>query len=83
MAASKKNGAHGDHEWGLCKDCEYWQIEPKAKVADGTLGLCVHDELEHFQLRVSGQSGCNHFKAGEPRRAEGSSEAPPHAAAVH
>jgi hypothetical protein len=82
MAASDMN-AHDDHEWGLCKNCEYWQVEPKAQVADATLGHCVHEELEHFNLRVSGQSGCNHYAPGQPKREEGASAAPPHVASAH
>lgn len=66
--------------WGLCKDCEWWQIEPGATSKDLTLGQCIEDDLQEFQLRVSGNSGCNHFKPGEPARAAGASEAPPSAA---
>jgi hypothetical protein len=66
-----------NHEWGLCKDCKWWQIEPKSTVEDLTLGLCIDEDLQPFRLRVSGSSGCNHFMAGTPARAKGSSEAPP------
>lgn len=64
-------------QWGLCKDCKWWQIEPDASVANLTLGLCIDEELQRFQLRVSGNSGCNRFMSGEPARAEGSSGQPP------
>lgn len=64
-------------EWGLCKDCKWWQIEPHAHVTNVTLGLCIDEDLQEFQLRVSGDSGCNRFMPGEPARAEGSSGAPP------
>lgn len=67
-------------EWGLCKDCKWWQLELSANVEDETLGLCIDEELQPFQLRVSGSSGCNRFMPGAPARAEGSSEAPPQAA---
>ena len=30
-----------DREWGLCKDCKWWQIEPKAAVKNLTMGLCI------------------------------------------
>jgi hypothetical protein len=66
--------------WGLCKDCEWWQIEPAARVSNNTLGLCTEEDLQPFRLRVSGASGCNHYSAGEPVRAVGSSAAPPTAA---
>ena len=49
-------------EWGLCKDCKWWQIEPNASIANGTMGLCIDEDLIRFRLRVSGNSGCNRFK---------------------
>jgi hypothetical protein len=70
-----------DKEWGLCKDCKWWQIEPDANVANTTMGLCIDEELQRFTLRVSGNSGCNRFMPGEPARAKGSGEAPPTAKA--
>jgi len=63
--------------WGLCKDCEWWQIEPAANVANTTLGLCIEEELQPFRLRVSGTSGCNRYTPGEPARGAGSGSAPP------
>jgi len=71
-----------DTDWGLCNDCKWWQIEPKAKLGKATLGLCIDEELQPFVLRVSGDSGCNRFMEGEPARAVGSSKAPPTAAPV-
>jgi hypothetical protein len=71
-----------DTQWGLCKACRWWQIEPEAVVEDATLGLCIDDDLQPLQLLVSGNSGCNHFMEGEPARAEGSSGQPPTAAPV-
>jgi hypothetical protein len=67
-----KNG-----DWGLCQDCKWWQIDPGATVANTTMGLCIEEKLQSFRLRVSGNSGCNCFMAGEPAHAEGSSAAPP------
>lgn len=64
-------------EWGFCKDCEWWQIELDVQLTNTTMGLCREDELQPFQLRISGNSGCNHFSAGEPVRVAGSGEAPP------
>lgn len=63
--------------WGLCKDCEWWQIEPEVNVANTTLGVCIEEALQPFRLRVSGASGCNHYTPGEPARAAGSGAAPP------
>jgi hypothetical protein len=69
-----------ENDWGLCKDCKWWQIEPSAAIEDRTLGLCIDEELQPYLLRVSGDSGCNHFMSDKPARAEGSSGAPPSAA---
>jgi hypothetical protein len=69
-----------ESEWGECKDCKWWQIEPGADVANTTMGLCIDESLERFNLRVSGNSGCNAFMPGRPARAAGSGAAPPTAA---
>lgn len=66
-----------ESDWGLCKDCKWWQVEPDATIGNLTLGQCIDEELQPFLLRVSGISGCNRFMPGEPARARGSSEAPP------
>ena len=66
-------------DWGLCKECRWWQIDPGATAADNTMGLCTEEALQPFRLRVSGSSGCNHFAPGEPAQAAGSSAAPPKA----
>ena len=71
-----------NEQWGLCKDCKWWQIEPEARVADSTLGLCIDEDLQPFKLLVSGNSGCNRFMEGEPARAKGSSGQPPTAKPV-
>jgi hypothetical protein len=65
------------NSWGLCKDCKWWQVEPKAVLSNVTLGECIDEELQQFRLRVSGASGCNRFMEGEPAHAKGSSDAPP------
>lgn len=64
-------------DWGLCKDCKWWQIEPDAEIAGNTMGLCIDEDLQPYVLRISGDGGCNRFMAGEPARAEGSSGQPP------
>jgi hypothetical protein len=68
--------------WGQCKDCKWWQIEPKSSVENLTLGLCIDEDLQQFRLRVSGNSGCNRFMSGKPARAAGSANAPPTAEPV-
>jgi hypothetical protein len=69
-------------EWGLCISCKWWQIEPNAKIEPRTPGFCIDEELQPFKLRVTGDSGCNKYIAGEPARAEGSSGTPPTAEPV-
>jgi len=72
--------ANSNHDWGLCKDCKWWQLEPGASLENTTMGLCIDEQLQPFKLRVSGNSGCNLFMPGKPARAAGSSAAPPTAA---
>jgi hypothetical protein len=67
-------------EWGKCKACKWFQVEPGANAANNTMGLCIDENLQRFRLRVSGNSGCNRFMAGKVAHAEGSSCAPPAAA---
>lgn len=76
-SASMGEGVMAASNWGLCKDCQWWQIEPEASVANTTMGVCIEERLQPFQLRVSGNSGCNRHAAGQPARAEGSGAAPP------
>jgi hypothetical protein len=66
-----------ESDWGLCKDCKWWQIEPKANITNTTMGLCIEESLQPFLLRVSGGSGCNRNTAGQPARAAGSGATPP------
>ncbi len=63
--------------WGLCKSCKWWQIEPKAHVAPLTAGYCIEEKLQPFQLRVTGNAGCDRYMEGKPARGKGSSEKPP------
>jgi len=63
--------------WGLCKHCKWLQLEPGASPENLTVGLCIEEQLQPFQLRVSGNSGCNRFIEGNPAHAGGSSAAPP------
>ena len=64
-------------DWGLCVDCRFWQIEPKAIATHQTAGLCVQAALREFRLRVTGNSGCGEFQRGPTVRAEGSNLKPP------
>lgn len=70
---AKDNG----NDWGLCISCKWWQIEPDAEVEPQTSGYCIDEELQPFQLSVTGNSGCNRYMSGKPARGEGSSEKPP------
>ena len=69
-------------KWGLCKDCKWWQIEPRANPVATTVGLCIDEVLQPFKLRVSGNSGCNRFVPGKPAHAKGSAARPPTAKAT-
>ncbi|MFO0797399.1 MAG: hypothetical protein U0804_07960 [Gemmataceae bacterium] len=54
---------HGDCR-GQCKGCQFWDAEHDgAREEDAAVGLCMHAELTHFSLQVSGHSGCNRFAA--------------------
>ena len=55
------------------------QIEPGASAENLTLGLCIEEKLQGFNLRISGASGCNRFTEGSPAHAKGSSSRPPSA----
>lgn len=49
-------------ERGHCKACKWWQAEHDGPAAeDAAIGLCLHAELSHVSLQVSGHSGCNRF----------------------
>jgi hypothetical protein len=63
--------------WGLCISCKWWQIEPGAEAEHLTAGYCIEEKLQPFQLRVTGNSGCNRYMEGQPARGKGSSEKPP------
>ncbi len=64
-------------DWGKCKDCKWFQIEPGATPSNNTMGLCIEEKLQAARLRVSGNSGCNFFVDGMVAHAKGSSAAPP------
>jgi hypothetical protein len=64
-------------DWGSCKACKWWQIDPDATVEDQTAGLCIDETLQTYLLRITGNGGCNRFMKGTPARAAGSSAAPP------
>ena len=68
------------NDWGLCKDCKWWQIEPEATVDDRTVGECIDEKLQPFLIRISGNGGCSRFQKGTSARAVGSSDKPPTAA---
>lgn len=66
-----------EEDWGECKDCKWFQVEPDVDAGNSTMGMCIDEDLQPFQLRVSGNSGCNRFIPGEVAHAVGSSAAPP------
>jgi hypothetical protein len=54
---------------GQCGDCRWWQSD--AKAGPDSPGLCLHEELVHFELEVSAKSGCNRFQLDHSRLSEG------------
>ncbi len=66
-----------EKQWGECKSCKWWQIEPEAAIENETMGFCIDEDLQSYQLLVSGDSGCNRFVDGDPACAKGSSSRPP------
>lgn len=81
--SGQKSAKHDDEQqWGLCKDCKWWQVEPDATVSDRTVGVCIEESLHEFRLRISGNAGCTMFTPGKPARAKGSSDKPPTTVAV-
>jgi 8-hydroxy-5-deazaflavin:NADPH oxidoreductase len=76
LTPSTRRRNMADTEWGKCKDCKWFQIEPDAQAANNTMGLCIEEDLQRFGLRVSGNCG------SKVAHAEGSSCAPPVATAT-
>ena len=66
--------------WGECKACRHFEVEPGVAPEPNTMGLCIVHEHEVHKLRVSGACGCSQFNEGDAAHAEGASEAPPHGA---
>ena len=66
-----------DSTWGLCMNCQWWQIEPKAAIAEETVGLCIEENLQPYRLSITGSGGCNQFMQGTPAHGAGSSRQPP------
>ena len=66
-----------DSTWGLCMNCQWWQIEPKAAIAEETVGVCIDENLQPHRLSITGSGGCNRFMKGTPTHGEGSSRQPP------
>ncbi len=74
---SHDNGSQNHDQWGLCKDCKWWQVEPDAKISGHSVGVCIEESLQEYRLRISGNGGCTMFLAGTPARAKGSAAKPP------
>jgi hypothetical protein len=64
-------------DWGMCKDCQWWQIDPEGSSTNTAMGVCIEEALQPFRLRVSGNSGCARYTPGKPTRVAESSAAPP------
>ena len=72
-------GTSANQKWGLCMQCQWWQIEPEAKIMESTLGFCIDEKLQPYRLSITGNGGCSRYIKGQPARAEGSSQQPPSA----
>ena len=66
-----------NQNWGECKSCQHFAIEPNATPAPNTMGLCIVHDHESQHLRVSGGCGCDLFANGEVAHAQGASAVPP------
>jgi len=65
MSGDKSNN------WGPCISCKWWQIEPGAPVEDSTAGDCIEEKLRPYQIRITGNGGCNLYLEGQPARGKG------------
>lgn len=54
-----------DPNWGHCEGCKWWQNDSAGEFQRSP-GLCQQPEIVHFQLQVSGESGCNRFTDNDP-----------------
>ena len=55
-----------DLDCGHCGSCQWWQTDADDTThGHDSVGLCLHDELVHFNLQVSGDSGCNRFHVAD------------------
>jgi hypothetical protein len=59
---SKDRAQNTEHDDGHCHGCKWWQGQAKGTSDRVSLGLCMHAELVHFNLEVSGDSSCNRFE---------------------
>jgi hypothetical protein len=48
---------------GHCRDCVYWDPEAADEdISDESVALCLHADLEEYELRTSGDSSCILFE---------------------
>jgi hypothetical protein len=67
----------GCHGTDRCGNCRWWQSDRHPAGDEDYIGLCLHEELAHFQLQVSDESGCNRFAPAEVSAGTGSRAFPP------
>lgn len=54
-----------------CKDCRYFDADrDSVRPSDDVLCMCIHPDLEEYELFVSGDSGCSLFEAFQEEEAE-------------
>lgn len=71
------SSSNGEGTWGLCMECQWWQVEPETRITQETVGVCIDEELQPYQLSIPGNGGCSRFERGTPARGTGSSHQPP------
>ncbi len=57
--------------WGNCRHCQSWQIEPEQVVQTLTIGRCNDDYLKKHTLTVTADCGCSRFVEGQPQSLTG------------
>lgn len=52
----------GEGPQNSCKDCRYFDVDRESiHPSDDLLCMCIHPDLEEYELFVSGDSGCSNF----------------------
>jgi hypothetical protein len=52
---AREASAMAASDWGMCQDCQWWQIDPGASISDNTMGVCTEEELQPFRSICASQ----------------------------